>query len=247
MNLYRVVFSAILLSFLSAIPVSAALYDQNGNHYFCNSDPDGCWVTGEEGEQIYIMFWSEASRAKYMGEGSNAPLGIGEPGSDELNLKPPADTPAQLPTSSDEPTSQPSEATETPEPPSETPEPTSETPVPTSETPVPTSETPEPTSETPEPTSETPVPTSETPVPTSETPEPTSETPVPTTETPLPPTETPVRPSKTPVFPTPTKDYSAEKHTCLTTVGCVCYYTPWGDYCSVNMKWDDVKHECYCE
>lgn len=219
MNLYRVVFSAILLSFLSAIPVSAALYDQNSNHYFCNSDPDGCWVTGEEGEQIYIMFWSEASRSKIMGEGSNAPLGIGDPGSDELNLKPPADTPAQLPTSSSEPTSQPSEATETPEP--------------TSETPVPTSETPEPTSETP--------------VPTTETPEATSETPVPTTETPLPPTETPVRPSKTPVFPTPTKDYSAERNACLNTVGCVCYYTPWGDYCSVNMKWDDVNHRCYCE
>ncbi len=234
MNLYRVVFSAILLSLLSAIPVSAALYDQNSNHYFCNSDPDGCWVTGEEGEQIYIMFWSEASRSKIMGEGSNAPLGIGDPGSDELNLKPPADTPEQLPTSSDEPTSQPSEATETPEP--------------TSETPEATSETPEPTSETPEPTSETPEPTSETPVPTTETPEATSETPVPTTETPLPPTETPVRPSKTPVFPTPTKDYSAERNACLNTLQCECEYTWWsgGRVCLSHGQWDDVNNRCYC-
>ncbi len=241
MNLYRVVFSAILLSLLSAIPVSAALYDQNSNHYFCNSDPDGCWVTGEEGEQIYIMFWSEASRSKIMGEGSNAPLGIGDPGSDELNLKPPADTPEQLPTSSDEPTSQPSEATETPEP-------TSETPEATSETPEPTSETPEPTSETPEPTSETPVPTTETPEATSETPVPTTETPLPPTETPVRPSKTPVRPSKTPVFPTPTKDYSAERNACLNTLQCECEYTWWsgGRVCLSHGQWDDVNNRCYC-
>ncbi len=62
-------------------------YDQNGNKYWCNIDSDGCWVTGENGEHEYIMFWSEASRAKYMGEGSNAPIGINT-GKDELPLLP---------------------------------------------------------------------------------------------------------------------------------------------------------------
>ena len=63
-------------------------YDQMGNKYWCNVDSDGCWVTGEEGEHIYIMFWSAASAAKFMGADSNAPLGI-HPGTAELPLLPP--------------------------------------------------------------------------------------------------------------------------------------------------------------
>ena len=32
----------------------------------------GCWVTGEDGGQSYIMFWSESARDLFMGPGSKA-------------------------------------------------------------------------------------------------------------------------------------------------------------------------------
>ena len=51
---------------------SAALADQEGNSYWCNSDQYGCWVTGEDGGQSYIMFWSESARDLFMGPGSKA-------------------------------------------------------------------------------------------------------------------------------------------------------------------------------
>ena len=85
----------ILVLIIAALSVMSACtapreryYDQMGNKYWCNVDSDGCWVTGEEGEHIYIMFWSAASAAKFMGADSNAPLGI-HPGTAELPLLPP--------------------------------------------------------------------------------------------------------------------------------------------------------------
>ena len=60
---------AVLSAMLFAASVSA---DQNGNDRWCNSDEYGCWVTGEDGGKCYIMFWSEESRAYFMG-GKSAP------------------------------------------------------------------------------------------------------------------------------------------------------------------------------
>ena len=69
----------LMIAAFSVMSASAAprgrYYDQLGNKHWCNSDSDGCWVTGENGEHEYIMFWSEAAREKYMGAGSNAPVG----------------------------------------------------------------------------------------------------------------------------------------------------------------------------
>ncbi len=69
----------LMIAAFSVMSASAAprgrYYDQIGNKHWCNSDSDGCWVTGENGEHNYIMFWSEASREKYMGAGSDAPVG----------------------------------------------------------------------------------------------------------------------------------------------------------------------------
>ena len=82
----------LLTAALSVMSASAAprgrYYDQLGNKYWCNVDDDGCWVTGEEGERIYIMFWSEAAAAKFMGEGVKAPIGI-RPAGTELTLDAP--------------------------------------------------------------------------------------------------------------------------------------------------------------
>ena len=82
----------LMMAALSVMSVSAAprgrYYDQNGNKYWCNVDEDGCWVTGEEGERIYIMFWSEAAAAKFMGEEVKAPIGI-RPADTELTLAAP--------------------------------------------------------------------------------------------------------------------------------------------------------------
>ena len=63
-------------------------YDQMGNKYWCNSDSYGCWVTSENGEHEYIMFWSESARDTIMGPDSKAPLGT-NPGTSELGLLPP--------------------------------------------------------------------------------------------------------------------------------------------------------------
>ncbi len=77
---------------LSVLSVSAAprdrYYDQLGNKHWCNSDSYGCWVTGENGEHEYIMFWSESARDAIMGPGSNAPIGT-NPGTSELPLRAP--------------------------------------------------------------------------------------------------------------------------------------------------------------
>ncbi len=68
----------VLIAAMTALSVSAApkerYYDQSGDQYWCNTDSDGCWVTSETGDKEYIMFWSEASRDKIMGEGSFAPI-----------------------------------------------------------------------------------------------------------------------------------------------------------------------------
>ena len=69
-----VVLFVLLIAALSVMAVSAAYYDQNGNSYWCNKDSYGCWVTGDKGEQIYIMFWSESARDYIMGTGSDAPV-----------------------------------------------------------------------------------------------------------------------------------------------------------------------------
>ncbi len=69
-----VVLFVLLIAALSVMAVSAAYYDQNGNSYWCNKDSYGCWVTGDKGEQIYIMFWSESARDYIMGSGSDAPV-----------------------------------------------------------------------------------------------------------------------------------------------------------------------------
>ncbi len=77
---------------LSVLSVSAAprdrYYDQLGNKHWCNSDSYGCWVTGENGEHEYIMFWSESARDAIMGPDSNAPIGT-NPGTSELTLAAP--------------------------------------------------------------------------------------------------------------------------------------------------------------
>ncbi len=77
---------------LSVLSVSAAprdrYYDQLGNKHWCNSDSYGCWVTGENGEHEYIMFWSESARDAIMGSGSKAPIGT-NPGTSELTLAAP--------------------------------------------------------------------------------------------------------------------------------------------------------------
>ncbi len=69
-----VIFFVLICAALSVLSVSAAYYDLNGNARWCNRDSYGCWVTGENGEHEYIMFWSEAARDYIMGKGSNAPI-----------------------------------------------------------------------------------------------------------------------------------------------------------------------------
>ncbi len=172
MKKYFVLILVVIIAVLSVMTVCYAApfnryYDQDGNRYWCNSDVDGCWVTGENGEKEYIMFWSKASRDKIMGEGSNAPIGIAYNSSEMPLMAPPTAIPLITIT-----------------PPPVTATPATETPVtetPATETPV----TETPATETP--ATETPV--TETPVtgtPVTETPA--TETPV--TETPV--TETPV-------------------------------------------------------
>lgn len=60
---------AILMMAVMTVSVSA---DQDGLENWCNMDQYGCWVTGDNGEQIYIMFWTEEARQYFMG-GSTAP------------------------------------------------------------------------------------------------------------------------------------------------------------------------------
>ena len=56
-----------LLTACCLVFFGTALADQVGNKRWCNSDQYGCWVTGSGGGQNYIMFWSEDSRAYFMG------------------------------------------------------------------------------------------------------------------------------------------------------------------------------------
>ncbi len=90
---------------LSVLSVSAAprdrYYDQLGNKHWCNSDSYGCWVTGENGEHEYIMFWSESARDAIMGPGSKAPIGT-NPGTAELTLTAPKSISAASGVCSDE-------------------------------------------------------------------------------------------------------------------------------------------------
>ncbi len=87
-----ILFFVLICAALSVLSVSAAprdrYYDQMGNKHWCNSDSYGCWITGENGEHEYIMFWSEAARDSIMGPDSKAPLGT-NPGTSELPLLPP--------------------------------------------------------------------------------------------------------------------------------------------------------------
>ncbi len=87
-----ILFFVLICAALSVLSVSAAprdrYYDQLGNKHWCNSDSYGCWVTGENGEHEYIMFWSESARDAIMGPGSDAPIGT-NPGTSELPLRAP--------------------------------------------------------------------------------------------------------------------------------------------------------------
>ena len=78
----------LLVVVIAALSVMAVSADQMGGKHWCNSDSYGCWVTGDDGEQIYIMFWSESARDYIMGPGSNAPLGI-NPGSAKFTMPAP--------------------------------------------------------------------------------------------------------------------------------------------------------------
>ena len=57
---------AMLMMAVMTVSVSA---DQLANDRWCNSDQYGCWVTGDDGAQDYIMFWSESARDLFMGPG----------------------------------------------------------------------------------------------------------------------------------------------------------------------------------
>ncbi len=87
-----ILFFVLICAALSVLSVSAAprdrYYDQLGNKHWCNSDSYGCWVTGENGEHEYIMFWSESARESIMGPDSDAPIGT-NPGTSELPLRAP--------------------------------------------------------------------------------------------------------------------------------------------------------------
>ena len=92
MKKFALLILVVVIAALSVMAVSAAprdrYYDQMGNKHWCNSDSYGCWVTGENGEKEYIMFWSEAAAAMFMGPDSGAPIGT-NPGTSELPLMPP--------------------------------------------------------------------------------------------------------------------------------------------------------------
>ena len=59
---YLFVILTVLFSFAA---VSA---EQDGYNCWCNVDQYGCWITSEDGEQIYLMFWSESARQFFMGD-----------------------------------------------------------------------------------------------------------------------------------------------------------------------------------
>ena len=57
----------IVMVFVLMLGASAVFADNEGGKSFCYEDQFGCWVTDEDGQQIYIMFWSEEARAFFMG------------------------------------------------------------------------------------------------------------------------------------------------------------------------------------
>ena len=61
-------FIVLLALFCLAVMTVTASANQVGNKIYCNVDKDGCWINGEDGGQNYIMFWSEESRAFFMGD-----------------------------------------------------------------------------------------------------------------------------------------------------------------------------------
>ena len=67
-SLFVVLFAMLCLAVFT-VSVSA---DQDGHTNWCNMDQYGCWVTGDDGAQNYIMFWSEEARTYFMGPNSNA-------------------------------------------------------------------------------------------------------------------------------------------------------------------------------
>lgn len=62
----------LLLAAFCLIFCCEALADQEGNARWCVSDQYGCWITGDDAGQNYIMFWSESARDLFMGPGSSA-------------------------------------------------------------------------------------------------------------------------------------------------------------------------------
>lgn len=69
-----IVFILVVFALLAAVMTVSAYFEQEGTKRWCNVTPDGCTVDDGEGKQVYIMFWSEASRDKIMGPNSNAPI-----------------------------------------------------------------------------------------------------------------------------------------------------------------------------
>ena len=63
--LKKLLLAAVLLTVLFSF--SLVFADQDGRKCWCNIDEYGCWITGDDGGKIYIMFWSEQSRQFIMG------------------------------------------------------------------------------------------------------------------------------------------------------------------------------------
>ncbi len=78
MKKFMALLFVVIIAVLSVMSVSAA----PGGHYIertslkpiCTSDAYGCRTTDENGESKYLMFWTDASRAKIMGPGSDIPV-----------------------------------------------------------------------------------------------------------------------------------------------------------------------------
>lgn len=77
----------LLITAICLLSFNLVFADQEGNRRWCNSDKYGCWVTGENGGQSYLMFWSESAREYFMGSGSSAVVAPSVPGG-EMPLLP---------------------------------------------------------------------------------------------------------------------------------------------------------------
>ncbi len=80
----------LLVTAICLLSFNLVFADQEGNRRWCNSDKYGCWVTGEDGGQSYLMFWSESAREYFMGSGSSAPVMPPVPGGEMVLLPAPA-------------------------------------------------------------------------------------------------------------------------------------------------------------